>query len=89
MYEPILMSKASFEQLTEEQQQALLDAGQKAEEYFFDAAKGLDQELVQTFEQAGVERPADEPASSSRPGSMSPRTRPTRSSPRRCRAASS
>jgi TRAP-type C4-dicarboxylate transport system substrate-binding protein len=55
MYEPILMSKASFEQLTEEQQQALLDAGQKAEDYFFDAAKGLDQELVQTFEQAGVD----------------------------------
>jgi TRAP-type transport system periplasmic protein len=55
MYEPILMSKQSFEQLTPEQQQALLDAGQKAEDYFFEAAKGLDQELVQTFEQAGVE----------------------------------
>jgi TRAP-type transport system periplasmic protein len=55
MYEPILMSKDSFEQLTPEQQQALLDAGQKAEDYFFDAAKGLDQELVQAFEQAGVE----------------------------------
>jgi TRAP-type transport system periplasmic protein len=55
MYEPILMAKSSFEQLTPEQQQALLDAGQKAEDYFFDAAKGLDEELVQTFEQAGVE----------------------------------
>jgi TRAP-type C4-dicarboxylate transport system substrate-binding protein len=55
MYEPILMSKDSFEQLSEEQQQALLDAGQKAEDYFFEAAKDLDQELVQTFEQAGVE----------------------------------
>jgi TRAP-type C4-dicarboxylate transport system substrate-binding protein len=55
MYEPILMSKASFERLTPEQQQALLDAGQKAEDYFFDAAKGLDQELVETFEKAGVE----------------------------------
>jgi len=54
MYEPILMSKQSFEQLTPEQQQALRDAGQKAEEYFFDAAKGLDEELVQTFEKAGV-----------------------------------
>jgi TRAP-type transport system periplasmic protein len=54
MYEPILMSKASFEQLTPEQQQALLDAGQKAEDYFFDAAKGLDQELVETFEKAGI-----------------------------------
>jgi TRAP-type C4-dicarboxylate transport system substrate-binding protein len=55
MYEPILMSKASFERLTPEQQQALLDAGQKAEDYFFGAAKGLDQELVDTFEKAGVE----------------------------------
>jgi TRAP-type C4-dicarboxylate transport system substrate-binding protein len=55
MYEPILMSKASFERLTTEQQQALLDAGQKAEDYFFGAAKGLDQELVDTFEKAGVE----------------------------------
>jgi TRAP-type transport system periplasmic protein len=55
MYEPILMSKASFERLTPEQQQALMDAGQKAEDYFFDAAKGLDQELVETFEKAGVE----------------------------------
>jgi TRAP-type C4-dicarboxylate transport system substrate-binding protein len=55
MYEPILMAKSSFEQLAPEQQQALMDAGQKAEDYFFDAAKGMDEELVQTFEQAGVE----------------------------------
>jgi TRAP-type C4-dicarboxylate transport system substrate-binding protein len=55
MYEPILMAKSSFEQLTPEQQQALMDAGQKAEDYFFDAAKGMDEELVQAFEQAGVE----------------------------------
>jgi TRAP-type transport system periplasmic protein len=55
MYEPILMAKSSFEQLTPEQQQALLDAGQKAEDYFFEAAKGLDQELVDAFEKAGVQ----------------------------------
>lgn len=55
MYEPILMSKASFEQLAPEQQQALRDAGQKAEDYFFEEAKKLDQELVATFEKAGVE----------------------------------
>jgi TRAP-type C4-dicarboxylate transport system substrate-binding protein len=55
MYEPILMSKDSFERLTPEQQQALLDAGQKAEDFFFEAAKGLDQELVETFEKAGVQ----------------------------------
>jgi len=55
MYEPILMAKASFERLTSEQQQALLDAGQKAENFFIGAAKGLDEEAVETFEKAGVE----------------------------------
>jgi TRAP-type C4-dicarboxylate transport system substrate-binding protein len=55
MYEPILMSKGSFESLTPEQQQALLDAGEKAEDYFFEAAQGLDQELVEAFEKAGVQ----------------------------------
>jgi TRAP-type C4-dicarboxylate transport system substrate-binding protein len=55
MYEPILMSKASFERLTPEQQQALIDAGQKAEDYFFEAAKTIDDELVDTFQKAGVE----------------------------------
>jgi TRAP-type C4-dicarboxylate transport system substrate-binding protein len=55
MYEPILMSKASFAALTPEQQEALMAAGQKAEDFFVEAAKGLDEELVQAFEQAGVE----------------------------------
>jgi TRAP-type C4-dicarboxylate transport system substrate-binding protein len=55
MYEPILMSKESFESLTPEQQQALLDAGQKAEDFFFEAAQGLDVELIEAFEKAGVQ----------------------------------
>ena len=55
MYEPILMSKESFEKLTPEQQQALMDAGQAAEDYFFEEAKKLDQTLVETFEKAGVQ----------------------------------
>jgi TRAP-type transport system periplasmic protein len=54
MYEPILMSKQSFEHLDEAQQKALLAAGQKAEDFFFGAAKGLDEELVDTFQKAGV-----------------------------------
>ena len=54
MYEPILMSKRSFERLTPEQQTAVMDAGQVAEDFFFDAAKGLDDKLVDTFKQAGV-----------------------------------
>src|SRR5918999_110291 len=55
MYEPILMSKQSFDRLTPEQQQALLNAGQAAEDYFFEAAQGLDKELVETFKKNGVE----------------------------------
>ena len=55
MYEPVLMAKDKFEGLTQEQQQALMDAGQKAEDYFFGEAQKLDQTLVETFEQAGVQ----------------------------------
>ena len=54
MYEPILMSKRSFDQLNEEQQAALMDAGKAAEEFFFEKAKGLDQQLVETYKKAGV-----------------------------------
>ncbi len=55
MYEPILISKKSFNALTEEQQQAILAAGQASEEYFFEQAKKLDQTMVDTFTEAGVE----------------------------------
>jgi TRAP-type C4-dicarboxylate transport system substrate-binding protein len=55
MYEPILMSKGSFDKLTAPQQQALLAAGEKAEEFFFEAAKGLDKKLVDVFSENGVE----------------------------------
>ena len=54
MYEPILMSKKSWEKLTPAQQAALKAAGKKAEDYFFEEAKKLDQELVDTFKKAGV-----------------------------------
>jgi TRAP-type C4-dicarboxylate transport system substrate-binding protein len=55
MYEPILMSKQSFDRLDPAQQTALVDAGRAAEDFFFDAAKGLDTELVETYRQHGVE----------------------------------
>ncbi len=55
MYEPILMSKKSFDKLNEEQQKALMDAGQKAEDYFFEEAKKLDQKLVDVYKENGVE----------------------------------
>jgi TRAP-type C4-dicarboxylate transport system substrate-binding protein len=55
MYEPVLMSKASWDKLNKAQHDALLAAGQAAEEFFFEAAKGLDDKLVETFQEAGVE----------------------------------
>lgn len=55
MYEPILMSQKSWDKLNAAQQAALLAAGQKAEDFFFDAAKNLDNKLVDAYTKAGVE----------------------------------
>lgn len=55
MYEPILMSKRSWDKLSKEQQDALMAAGKAAEEYFAGQAKGLDDKLVKAYEDAGVE----------------------------------
>jgi TRAP-type C4-dicarboxylate transport system substrate-binding protein len=55
MYEPVLMSKKSFERLDKKQQQALLAAGKKAQEYFAKEAKGLDDEMVKAFKANNVE----------------------------------
>jgi TRAP-type C4-dicarboxylate transport system substrate-binding protein len=55
MYEPVLMSKRSFDRLKKEQQEALLKAGKKAEEFFNSATKKLDDEMVDTFKKNNVE----------------------------------
>lgn len=55
MYEPVLMSKKSWDKLTEAQQQALMAAGKKAEDYFFGEAKKLDSNMEEVFKKAGVE----------------------------------
>jgi TRAP-type transport system periplasmic protein len=55
MYEPILMSKRTFDRLNDEQKKAVLEAGQKAEEYFLDEAKKLDDKMIDTYKKAGVE----------------------------------
>src|SRR5438874_13618254 len=39
MYEPVLMSKRSFQRLNKEQQAVLVKAGQKSKEYFGGASK--------------------------------------------------
>jgi len=55
MYEPVLMSKKSFSRLNKKQQDVLLKAGQKAEEFFAKEAKGLDEKMVKTFKEHNVE----------------------------------
>lgn len=55
MYEPLLMSKQSWDRLDDAQREALLRGARKAEEYFFEVAKKSDEELVQVFSKAGVE----------------------------------
>jgi TRAP-type transport system periplasmic protein len=55
MYEPVLMSKRSFDRLKKEQQEVLLKAGKKSEEFFNKASKGLDDEMVKAFKQNNVE----------------------------------
>lgn len=55
MYEPILISERSWKRLNEEQQQALVAAGEKAEQYFAEQAAELDQKMVEVFTENGVE----------------------------------
>jgi TRAP-type C4-dicarboxylate transport system substrate-binding protein len=55
MYEPVLMSKRSFDKLNKQQQDVLMKAGKKSEEYFNNASKKLDDDMVDTFKKNNVE----------------------------------
>src|SRR5215216_4654243 len=55
MYEPVLMSKRSFDRLKKEQQDAVIKAGKKSEEFFNQASKKLDDEMVDVFKKNNVE----------------------------------
>jgi len=55
MYEPVLMSKKSFDKLDKRQQDTLLKAGRKAQDYFAKEGKGLDDEMVKAFKDHKVE----------------------------------
>lgn len=54
MYEPILMSKQTFNKLNKAQQDALLAAGRKAEQFAYEGAKQADKKLVDTYTAHGV-----------------------------------
>jgi TRAP-type transport system periplasmic protein len=55
MYEPVLMSKKSFSRLNKKQQEVLLQAGRKSQEFFAKEARGLDDEMVKVFKDHKVE----------------------------------
>lgn len=55
MYEPILISEQVWQGLDEKQQQALSAAAEEAEAFFADEAANLDQQMVEVFEENGVE----------------------------------
>jgi TRAP-type C4-dicarboxylate transport system substrate-binding protein len=55
MYEPVLMSKKTFDKLTKEQQDAIMAAGKKAEEFFDAEARKGDQKLIDAYKKADVE----------------------------------
>jgi TRAP-type C4-dicarboxylate transport system substrate-binding protein len=55
MYEPVLMSKKSFDKLDKKQQDTLIAAGKKSEDFFNKASKGLDDDMVTVFKKNNVE----------------------------------
>jgi len=55
MYEPVLMSKRSFNKLNKQQQDALLAAGKKSQAFFAKEAPKLDEEMAEIFKKNNVE----------------------------------
>lgn len=55
MYEPIIMSKRTWDKLDDAQRDAILAAAKKAEDYFNEEAKKGEQKLRDVYEKAGVE----------------------------------
>jgi TRAP-type C4-dicarboxylate transport system substrate-binding protein len=54
MYEPILMSKATFDSLNKKQQDVIMKAGAKAEKFATQGAKDADKKLIAAYKKAGV-----------------------------------
>ena len=50
MYEPVLMSKKSFDKLNKQQQDAVIAAGKKAQAYYEGKADAVNKEAIKAFE---------------------------------------
>jgi TRAP-type C4-dicarboxylate transport system substrate-binding protein len=55
MYEPLLMSKKTFDKLDKKQQQVLLEAGKKAQKYYEDKAEAVDAATIKAYKDHGVQ----------------------------------
>jgi TRAP-type C4-dicarboxylate transport system substrate-binding protein len=55
MYEPVLISKRTWDRLNDAQKRALTTASKKAEDYFKTESKKMDDEMVDTFKKNKVE----------------------------------
>lgn len=55
MYEPILISEQSWNNLNEQQQQALTEASKAAETFFAEEASAIDQEMIDVYRENDVE----------------------------------
>jgi TRAP-type C4-dicarboxylate transport system substrate-binding protein len=55
MYEPVLMSKKSFDKLNPQQKDVLMKAGKKSQDFFNGATKKLDDDMVAVFKKNNVE----------------------------------
>jgi TRAP-type C4-dicarboxylate transport system substrate-binding protein len=53
MYEPVIMSKKTFNRLDKKQQQVLLDAGKKAQAYYEGRAEAVNEEAIKAFRDHG------------------------------------
>jgi TRAP-type C4-dicarboxylate transport system substrate-binding protein len=55
MYEPVVMAKKKYDSLDKKQQDALMAASKKSEDYFDKETRGLDAKMVEAFKKNGVE----------------------------------
>ena len=62
MYEPVLMSKRSFDKLNPQQKDVLMKAGKRSEQFFNSASRKLDSDMVEVFKKNNVEVATMSPA---------------------------
>lgn len=55
MYEPLLISKKTFDKLNKKQQDVLIQAGKKAQKYYEDKAEAVDAATIKAYKDHGVE----------------------------------